>query len=79
MPGAQGTLRGRMTQSRAEKNVRAKTGSMNNVSAICGYITTRDFEPLAFSIIANGFTVPENIVHNLQDLICMRLSSFTRK
>ncbi len=79
VPGAQGTLRGRMTQSRAEKNVRAKTGSMNNVSAICGYITTRDFEPLAFSIIANGFTVPENIVHNLQDLICMRLSSFTRK
>jgi D-alanyl-D-alanine carboxypeptidase/D-alanyl-D-alanine-endopeptidase (penicillin-binding protein 4) len=79
LPGAQGTLRGRMTQSRAEKNVRAKTGSMNNVSAICGYITTRDVEPLAFSIIANGFTVPENIVHNLQDLICMRLASFTRK
>lgn len=78
-PGAQGTLRGRMTQSRAEKNVKAKTGSMNNVSAICGYITTRDQEPLAFSIIANGFTVPENIIHNLQDLICMRLASFTRK
>ncbi len=79
VPGAQGTLRGRMTQSRAEKNVWAKTGSMNNVSAICGYITTRDSEPLAFSIIVNGFTVPENIVHNLQDLICMRLASFTRK
>ncbi|MFN8358538.1 MAG: D-alanyl-D-alanine carboxypeptidase/D-alanyl-D-alanine-endopeptidase [Candidatus Kapaibacterium sp.] len=79
LPGAQGTLRGRMTQSRAEKNVRAKTGSMNNVSAICGYVTTRDNEQLAFSIMVNGFTVPENIVHNMQDLICMRLSSFSRK
>lgn len=79
IPGAQGTLRGRMTQSRAEKNVRAKTGSMNNVSTICGYVTTRDNEQLAFSIMVNGFTVPENIVQNMQDLICMRLSSFSRK
>lgn len=79
LPGAQGTLRGRMTQSRAEKNVYAKTGSMNNVSTICGYVTTRDNEQLAFSIMVNGFTVPENIVHNMQDLVCMRLSSFSRK
>ncbi|MBK9246908.1 MAG: D-alanyl-D-alanine carboxypeptidase [Ignavibacteria bacterium] len=68
-----------MTQSRAEKYVHAKTGSMNNVSTICGYVTTRDIEQLAFSIMVNGYTVPENIVHNLQDLICMRLSSFSRK
>jgi PBP4 family serine-type D-alanyl-D-alanine carboxypeptidase len=79
MPGAQGTLRNRLTRSRAEKSVYAKTGSMNNVSCLCGYIFTRDSEALSFSIMVNGFTVPESIVYNMQDLICMRLASFSRK
>ncbi len=79
VPMAQGTLRNRMLHTRAEKYTRAKTGSMNNVSGIAGYIITRDGEPLAFSILVNGFTVPAALVENIQDLVCMRLASFTRK
>jgi D-alanyl-D-alanine carboxypeptidase/D-alanyl-D-alanine-endopeptidase (penicillin-binding protein 4) len=52
---------------------------MNNVSCLSGYITTRDGEELAFSIMINGFTAPDGIIRNIQDMICMRLASFTRK
>ena len=78
LPGEPGTLLRRMTKSRAEKNVKAKTGSMNNVCCITGYVTTRDKEVLAFSIMMEGFTVPLTLAQNLQDLILMRLSSFSR-
>lgn len=78
-PNEEGTLKRRMTQSRAEKNVFAKTGSMENVNAICGYVITRDKEYLAFSIMQNNFTVPGSLARNLQDLILMRLAAFSRK
>jgi PBP4 family serine-type D-alanyl-D-alanine carboxypeptidase len=78
-PGQPGTLNNRMLKSLAQFNVTAKTGSMNNVSCLAGYITTRDGEQLAFSIMINGFTVPDGFIRNIQDMICMRLASFTRK
>ncbi len=78
-PGKEGTLKRRMKNSLAEVNVYAKTGSMNSVSCLCGYVMTRDKEMLAFSIMINNFTGPPALATNLQDLICMRLASFTRK
>lgn len=77
-PGEPGTLKRRMNRSKAEKNVVGKTGSMNNVSAICGYVTTSDNETFAFAIMMQNFTVPTSLASNLQDLILMRLSSFSR-
>ncbi|HYF02406.1 MAG TPA: D-alanyl-D-alanine carboxypeptidase/D-alanyl-D-alanine-endopeptidase [Patescibacteria group bacterium] len=79
VPGEPGTLRGRMTRSRAEKSVIAKTGSLNNISTLSGYVTTRDNETLAVAIMLNNYTVPDSMARNLQDLLCMRLASFTRK
>ncbi|MFP4529415.1 MAG: D-alanyl-D-alanine carboxypeptidase/D-alanyl-D-alanine-endopeptidase [Candidatus Kapaibacterium sp.] len=78
-PGEEGTLESRMLRSLAENNVVAKTGSLNGVSTLCGYITTRDRETLAFSIMIMNFTTQQTLAHNLEDLICMRLASFTRK
>ncbi|MBX3043367.1 MAG: D-alanyl-D-alanine carboxypeptidase/D-alanyl-D-alanine-endopeptidase [Candidatus Kapabacteria bacterium] len=77
-PGDPGTLKRRMTRSKAEKSVLAKTGSMNNVSAICGYVTSGDGEIFSFSIMMQNFTVPITMATNLQDLILMRLSGFYR-
>ncbi len=77
-PGEPGTLKRRMTRSKAEKSVTAKTGSMNYISAICGYVNSRDGETFAFSIMFQNFTVPLTLAHNLQDLILMRLSTFSR-
>lgn len=76
-PG-EGTLENRMINSLAVENLWAKTGTMSNISNIAGYIKTQDNELLAFSILFNNFTAPINSVRNLQDLICMRLSAFTR-
>ncbi len=78
-PGEEGTLKRRMKRSRAENNVKAKTGSMNNISSICGYVQTRDNESFAFSIMMQNFTSPLTTTQNLQDLILMRLASFSRK
>lgn len=78
-PGEPGTLRRRMVGTRAETSVRAKTGGMNNISTLAGYATTRDGEPLAFAIMIGNSVVPPAMAQNLQDLICMRLASFSRR
>lgn len=78
-PNDDGTLKRRFSGTLAEKNLFAKTGSMNNVSSLAGYLYTRDKEVLTYTIMCNNFTSPQNIIRNLQDLICMRLTSFSRK
>ena len=77
--GVDGTLANRVRKTRAQNNVRAKTGYINGVRSISGYIFTGDKEPVAFSIIANNFTVPVVLADNLQDLICIRIANFKRK
>ncbi len=77
--GVDGTLGLRMKGTRAEDNLRAKTGTHFAVSSISGYVYTADNEPVAFSIIANNFTVPVELAENIEDLVCLRLSNFKRK
>ncbi|MCK9425847.1 MAG: D-alanyl-D-alanine carboxypeptidase/D-alanyl-D-alanine-endopeptidase [Ignavibacteriaceae bacterium] len=77
--GVDGTLANRVRKTRAQNNVRAKTGYVNGVRSISGYIFTGDKEPVTFSIIANNFTVPVILADNLQDLVCIRLANFKRK
>ncbi len=79
VPGQAGTLETRMRRTLAEDNLQAKTGSMNSVNNLCGYIRTRDGEILAFAIMIMNFDVPPSIATNLEDIICMRLASFSRK
>lgn len=76
--GGDGTLKNRMQQTAAEGNVRAKTGYVEHVRALSGYVTTRDSEELAFSIIANNYSVPTSMANLIQDLVCERLANFSR-
>jgi len=69
----------RMRMSLAENNARAKTGSIANVRALTGFVTTRDGEVLAFSILANHFTAPAATVNWITDLAVKTLANFTRK
>ena len=49
--GVDGTLRGRMMGTQAANNFRGKTGSLNGVSGLAGYLTTPDGEDLIVTII----------------------------
>ncbi len=53
--GADGTLRRRMRGDGTKRRVRAKTGTLNHVSALSGYAFLPDGRVLAFSILMNGF------------------------
>ena len=55
--GVDGTLRKRMIGTRAENNLRAKTGTLRNASALSGYVRAQSGELLAFSFIFNGPSV----------------------
>jgi PBP4 family serine-type D-alanyl-D-alanine carboxypeptidase len=52
--GVDGTLKRRFRRSEVEGRVKAKTGHLNNVSALSGYVFTKRGDVLAFSILANG-------------------------
>ncbi|MBK8551188.1 MAG: D-alanyl-D-alanine carboxypeptidase/D-alanyl-D-alanine-endopeptidase [Ignavibacteria bacterium] len=76
--GLDGTLRNRMIGTEAEKNVHAKTGTLNSVSSLSGYAVSRDNELLIFYIAMNGFGGGANQERNKQDMICDLLCRFSR-
>ncbi|QOJ29252.1 MAG: D-alanyl-D-alanine carboxypeptidase/D-alanyl-D-alanine-endopeptidase [Ignavibacteriales bacterium] len=77
--GRDGTLADRMRKSAAFEKIRAKTGFIGGVRSLSGYAVTADGETIAFSMIVNNFTVPLVLAENLQDMICLRLSTLRRK
>lgn len=74
-----GSSRGlrRMYQTGAEGNLRAKTGTIDHVSALSGYVRAANGERLAFSIISNN--VPSTWrAKRVEDAIGARLAAFSR-
>ena len=57
--GVDGTLRNRMKKTRAEGNVRAKTGTLRWANALSGYVTTAAGERLAFCLMLNRYSAPD--------------------
>ena len=49
--GVDGTLRGRLIGTNAENNFRGKTGTLNGVSSLAGYLTTPDGDDLIITIL----------------------------
>ena len=74
-----GTIARRFKGTRAAGNVKAKTGSLANVRALSGYVTSLDGEPLVFSIIANNFTVPQATIDAHIDRAVEHLANMTRR
>ena len=73
--GVDGTLRKRLKGTLAEGNVHGKTGTLRNVSALTGYVTTRDGELLAFAMLMNGGN--HGSYKAVQDRIAARLAEFS--
>ena len=71
--GIDGTLKYRMKNTSAYRNVRAKTGSVTGVSSLTGYVKANNGHQLAFVII-NQNVMKLKQARDLQDKICGILS-----
>jgi serine-type D-Ala-D-Ala carboxypeptidase/endopeptidase (penicillin-binding protein 4) len=76
--GTAGSLANQMKGTPAEERVWAKTGSMFNIRSLSGYVLTADDEPLAFSFLANNYTVPSADVEAMYDKALERIAAFRR-
>jgi D-alanyl-D-alanine carboxypeptidase/D-alanyl-D-alanine-endopeptidase (penicillin-binding protein 4) len=76
--GVDGSLANRMMGTAAQRNVRAKTGTMSNIRTLAGYVTTRDGEPLAFAIMVNNFEGSGAAAVGAVDAIAVALAGFSR-
>jgi D-alanyl-D-alanine carboxypeptidase/D-alanyl-D-alanine-endopeptidase (penicillin-binding protein 4) len=54
--GRDGTVRSRMEGTPAEGRLRAKTGTLESVTALSGYVRLQDSETLVYSIITNDIS-----------------------
>ena len=69
-----GTLRSRMAGTPAANNLHGKTGSLTGVTALSGYVSTKDGRKLVFSMLSNNYlTSPRSV----EDSVGVLLASWT--
>jgi D-alanyl-D-alanine carboxypeptidase/D-alanyl-D-alanine-endopeptidase (penicillin-binding protein 4) len=67
--GVDGTLQGRFTNSPLKGKMWAKTGTLNEVNTLSGYLTAASGKTIAFSILANGRRPGTDVVAQAVDRI----------
>jgi D-alanyl-D-alanine carboxypeptidase/D-alanyl-D-alanine-endopeptidase (penicillin-binding protein 4) len=67
--GVDGTLRNRFKGTAAAGNIRGKTGTIDQVSALSGYLTTAGGEQVALSIVVNGVPTPRDRVSLIDEIV----------
>ena len=77
--GVDGTLRNRMKGTPAERNLRAKTGTLSSVASLGGYVTTAGGERLVFSMMLNNYPDASALRRESIDAIAVLLASFDGK
>jgi PBP4 family serine-type D-alanyl-D-alanine carboxypeptidase len=77
--GVDGTLKYRMKGTSAEGNVKAKTGTLNHVRSLSGFVTTKAGENLVFSILMNNHTGGADAAAEVQNKIAEALADMTTK
>jgi D-alanyl-D-alanine carboxypeptidase/D-alanyl-D-alanine-endopeptidase (penicillin-binding protein 4) len=76
LAGAEGTLRLRFRGTPAEHNLRAKTGSLDLVSSLAGYVRSAAGEELAFALMLNNhIAAPERPGRAELDTVAVWLSA----
>lgn len=76
--GVDGTLKNRFAGTKGAVNVRGKTGTIDQVSALSGYLTTAGGEKVAFSALVNGVAQP-SVRTTLIDDVVLYLVNFDGK
>ncbi len=74
-----GTLKNRMKGTAADGKVFGKTGYINRVRTLSGYVENMDGETFVFSFLANNYRTSNTQVEKLQDRACILLASYTQK
>lgn len=74
--GVDGTMQKWRGPSQLNGNLRAKTGSLNNVASLAGYLNKGNGEVVAFAIIANGFRRIKESPHDTELKILAAIASF---
>lgn len=77
--GIDGTLRNRLKDNATQGNIHAKTGTINQVASLSGYVTSAAGERLVFSIIVNNLPQEANVRRSYIDEIATQLASFNGK
>jgi D-alanyl-D-alanine carboxypeptidase/D-alanyl-D-alanine-endopeptidase (penicillin-binding protein 4) len=72
LSGVDGTLRNRMGNNGMLRRVRAKTGTINHVTGLAGYVQTNHNEILSFVVFVNNFNGPTSYFRTVED----RISTF---
>ncbi len=74
--GVDGTLKKRMIGTSAENNFRGKTGTLNGVTSIAGYVTTADDDDLIVCMMFEFTQGGSNKYKNIQDRIIKILAEW---
>jgi serine-type D-Ala-D-Ala carboxypeptidase/endopeptidase (penicillin-binding protein 4) len=67
--GVDGTLASRFKGTAAQGNIRGKTGTIDQVSALSGYMTTAAGEPVVLSIVVNGVPTTRTRTALIDDIV----------
>lgn len=76
--GMSGTISARMRGTPAEGNLHAKTGTLEGVSSLSGFVRTADGEELAFSILMQNYPARSREYRRVQDRIGAFLAGLKR-
>ncbi len=69
--GVDGTLANRFKGTLAQGNIRGKTGTIDQVSALSGYMTTAGGEQLVVSFVVNGVPLTKYRTGTIDDIVLM--------
>jgi D-alanyl-D-alanine carboxypeptidase/D-alanyl-D-alanine-endopeptidase (penicillin-binding protein 4) len=61
----------------AEGNARAKTGALDAVRGLSGYVRDRDGRTIIFTLLVNGFEARGSEARAIEDLIIEQLALFS--
>lgn len=77
--GVDGTIRTRMRNTPAANNLHAKTGTIEFVRSLSGYVTDADNDRLIFSFLSNHFVVPVAQISRVQDAVGVLMATYSSR